>query len=161
MCLAFLLFLGYQGPSKENSSTGKPPCVKGHVWLAKAPRKIRFSFTCQLPDSRKIARLSIVQFSKKGPHAGPGISDVSAHLRIENGSSERARGSCVLSKEVASCVVRGTGRVKATGWVDPIEDDRCKRRVALSVTRPPKCSENRCELVLDIDYLWKRLPAGC
>jgi hypothetical protein len=161
LCLVLLFGHAFQEPVKDRSSAGKQICVNGRIWLAKAPEKVRFSFTCGLTGPAKAVRLSIVRFSTKEPHAGSGIHGVSTRLRLGGAGNDGGRGSCVLQKEDASCVVRAPGRVRASGWIDVGLSERCKRRVALSVTRPTKCYDDRCEAVLDVDYLWKRVPVGC
>lgn len=160
----WLLLLGvgaFQASMKESSSPNKPPCVQGHVWLAKKPGRIKFSVVCHLADSTWPARLGVVRFSKKEPRAGSEISGVSESLTLSGAGSEDGRGSCFVREESASCVVHGHGRVHGTAWIDVAKGEECKRRIGLSVTRPPKCSDGYCDAVLDIDYLWKRLPDGC
>ena len=159
--LLFLVVGAFQGPTKESSSSNKPPCAQGQVWLAKKPGKINFSVVCHLADSGWPARLGVVRFSTKEPRAGSGIRGVSESLTLGGAGAEGGRGSCFVKQEDVSCVVHGHGRVHGTGWIDVAMGDQCKRRVGLSVTRPPKCSDGYCDGVLDIDYLWKRLPDGC
>jgi hypothetical protein len=159
--LALLLIQGFSAPATERSTADKALCAKGHVWLAKEPTKIRFSVGCHLTDARKVARLSLARFSVKKPNSGSDIHRVSKSLNQRSLGMKAGRGSCVLREDGVSCVVRGQDRVSATGWIEVSKGNRCDRRVALSVTRPPKCSGEYCDGVLDVDYLWKKLPTGC
>jgi hypothetical protein len=159
-CLLFFLFPGFDAPANKRPFGDHAPCAKGRVWLAE-PGKIRFSVTCRLTNSIKVARLSIVRYSSKDPGSRSDIRRVAENLRVSSADPDAGRGTCILSKEVASCAVRAHGPVKASGWFGVAKGDRCEMKIGFSVTRPPRCHDGNCEASLDVDYLWKRLPAGC
>lgn len=159
--LAFLLIQGFSVPATEIVSGDKAPCAKGRVWLAREPMKIRFSVACHLTASKRVARLSMARFSVRKPNAGSDIHGVSQNLYQRSAGTKAGHASCVLRKGIVSCVIRDRDRVNATGWIGVTKGDRCNRRIALSVTRPLNCRGEYCDGVLDVDYLWKRLPAGC